>query len=160
MNPHDVSITLSMRHPRIDPAELTRQLGFEPQHAWRAGEARPPDDDDYAPHTYRESYWVGVVPSLPHLVDPALLARHSLRRRMGAGLIEPQARLHLTLLKMKREPKFWRTFAEEGGTIACLVRVHTPEHFQLEMSPLLLLALVDLRITLSIEVDAVVRAAA
>jgi hypothetical protein len=157
---HDVSITLSIRHPSIDPAELTRQLGFEPQHAWRAGEPRPPDEDDYAPYAYRESYWVGLVPPLPDLVDPALLTSPSLRRRMGAAWSNPPAGLYVTLLKMKRDVKFWRAFAEQGGTIGCLVRIHTPEQFQLEMSPLLLLALVDLKITLSIEVDAVVRAAA
>ena len=61
---------------------------------------------------------------------------------------------------MKRSAGFWREFAEQGGTVECLLQVHKPDRFQLELSQALLLALVDLRITLSIEVEGALRAAA
>jgi hypothetical protein len=61
---------------------------------------------------------------------------------------------------MKRSARFWREFADEGGTVECLLQVHKADRFQLDLSQALLLALVDLRITLSIEVEGALRAAA
>jgi len=161
MHPHDFSVALRIRHPTIDPAELTRRLALQPEHAWRAGEPRHRDDDDDGgggTGVYRESYWTALVPPAAGFIDP-LLVLGALRRSREA-VIHPQTRLYFMLLKMKRETEFWRAFAEQGGTIDCLVQVHTAECFQLEMSQALLLALVDLKVTLSIEVDGAVRAAA
>ena len=61
---------------------------------------------------------------------------------------------------MKRSSGFWREFADQGGTVECLLQVHKADRFQLDLSQALLLALVELRITLSIEVEGALRAAA
>jgi hypothetical protein len=157
MNPHDFSIALRLRHPSIDPKDLTRHLGIEPQHAWRAGEPRQVDDDAAGSALHRETYWVGLLPPPPLGPSPwGQRVDESLRQ--AAAL--PQASLYFTLLKMKRSAGFWREFAEQGGTVECLLQVHKPDRFQLELSQALLLALVDLRITLSIEVEGALRAAA
>ena len=49
----------------IDPDELSRRLGMEPQHAWRAGERRRGDDGELGSGVYRETYWVGLLPPGP-----------------------------------------------------------------------------------------------
>jgi hypothetical protein len=157
MSPHDYSIALRIRHPNIDPAEVTRRIGIDPQHAWRAGEPRRVDGDDAGSALHRETYWVGLLPP-PRLLGPSPWGpriEESLRR--DATL---QASLYFTLLKMKRSARFWREFADEGGTVECLLQVHKADRFQLDLSQALLLALVDLRITLSIEVEGALRAAA
>ncbi len=156
MNPHDFSIALRIRHPSIDPAEVTRRVGIDPQHAWRAGEPRHVDDDAGSA-LHRETYWVGLL--LPPPLGPSPWSPHvdeSLRQAVAL----PQASLYFTLLKMKRSARFWREFADEGGTVECLLQVHRADRFQLDLSQALLLALVDLRITLSIEVEGALRAAA
>ena len=112
MSPHDFSIALRIRHPSIDPAEVTRSLDIEPQHAWRAGEPRRVDADDAGSAVHRETYWVGLLPE-PRLFGPAPWGPgvdESLRR--AAAL--PQASLNFTLLKMKRSAAFWQKFAEHG----------------------------------------------
>jgi hypothetical protein len=159
MPPQDFSIALRVRHPSIDPSEVTRRLDIEPQHAWRAGEPRSVDDGGSAVH--RETYWVGLLPP-PRLSGPALAPWLDLdtAERLRAAASAPQASLYFTLLKMKRSAGFWREFAEQGGTVECLLQVHKSDRFQLDLSQALLLALVDLRITLSIEVEGALRAAA
>jgi hypothetical protein len=34
------AMTLRVRHPTLDPAQLTETLHLEPRHSWRAGEPR------------------------------------------------------------------------------------------------------------------------
>jgi hypothetical protein len=161
MAPQDFSIALRVRHPSIDPAEVTEKLGIEPQHAWRAGEPRRVDDDDAGSAVHRETYWVGLLPP-PRLMGAALAPwiEPAAAERLRAAANVPQASLYFTLLKMKRSAGFWREFAEQGGTVECLLQVHKSDRFQLDLSQALLLALVDLRITLSIEVEGTLRAAA
>jgi len=163
MSPHEFSIALRIRHPSIDPTAITRKLGVAPQHAWRAGEPRTIEEGEVGSAFYRETYWVGLLPPRPWTPTigpfvPATSARVVEAARNVAT--HPQVALYFTLLQMKRAAGFWREFAEQGGTIDCLVQVHRAERFQLDLSQALLVALVELKITLSIEVDAGLRAAA
>ena len=160
MYPHEFSIALRIRHPSIDPAEITQRLGIDPQHAWRAGEPREIDAGDVGSSLHRETYWVGLLPHRP-MLGP-VLGTHTVRvaELVREATSHPQVALYFTLLKMKRTTGFWREFAEQGGTIECLLQVHKTERFQLDLSQALLLALVELKITLSIEIDGGLRAAA
>lgn len=159
MHPHEFSIALRIRHPSVDPAEITKRLGIEPQHAWRAGEPREIDAGDVGSAVHRETYWVGLLPHRPTL-GPVLGTHAGVPEFVRGAISHPQVALYFTLLKMKRATGFWRTFAEQGGTVECLLQVHKAERFQLDLSQALLLALVELKITLSIEVDGGLRAAA
>ena len=161
MSPDDFSVTLRIRHPSIDPDELSRRLGMEPQHAWRAGEQRRGDDGEVGSGVYRETYWVGLLPPGPPFGPMFGTYR---RGPLAVGIVEnlahPQPTILFALLKMKRDALFWREVVAQGGTIECLLRVHQAGRFDLELSHPLLLALVELRITLSVEVDPALRAAA
>ena len=157
MSPNDFSIALRIRHPSIDPAEVTRKVGIDPQHAWRAGEPRHVDDDDAGSALHRETYWVGLLP--PPVLGPSPWGQR-VDESLSRAAALPQASLYFTLLNMKRSASFWREFADQGGTVECLLQVHKADRFQLDLSQALLLALVDLRITLSIEVEGALRAAA
>jgi hypothetical protein len=148
MSTSDFSIALRVRHPSIDPREISRQIGFEPHHSWRAGDTRRPVAGEAAAGAYRETYWVGLLPirELPLLPLPASS--------------EPQTTIFFTLLRMRRAEAFWRRISDEGGTIECLVEVHGAEGFRIDLSQALLALLVHLRITLSVESHAAIRAAA
>jgi hypothetical protein len=159
MDPQDFSVTFRIRHPHIDPAELSRQLGIEPEHAWRAGEPRRPEPGEAARSgVYRETYWVGELQG-PQPWGAGMLPDHPPGRigpiiaAVKTGPVLPQITLYFTLLKMKRAGAFWRELTEQGGTIECLLQVHKTEGFQLEISQALMLMLVELKVALSIEVD-------
>jgi len=167
MDPQDFSIAFRIRHPHIDPAEVSRQLEIEPQHAWRAGEPRRREPGEMGSAAYRETYWVGLLHGPQPLAGmlPELLLSESRLGPIGLATpavrtepVHPQITLYFTLLKMKRAASFWRTFTDQGGTVECLLQVHTTEGFQLEMSQALMLMLVELKVALSIEVDSAQRA--
>jgi hypothetical protein len=160
------SVVLRLRHPDVDPNEITQRLGIAPQYSWRAGEPRRPEtaDDDQGDAredvvqslTYRESCWMAELstPSLLSAFVEAIVARRD-PRAVGAPprVVPPTAELHLVLAKMKRASAFWHEFVAQGGTIDCLLQVVGVERFQLEMSPALLALCAELRVTLAIEVD-------
>jgi hypothetical protein len=159
------SVALRLRHPHIDPAELTRHLGIEPQHAWRAGEQRRLESGEPGQGVYRETYWVGLLPSVPLAVGDMIAMRRGplparVADRVSALAATPQSDLFFTLLKMKRAATFWKTFGDEGGSVECLLQIHRPERFNFEMSQALLTLLVAMRVTLSIEVESPQRAGA
>jgi hypothetical protein len=145
MNANDFSVALRIRHPSIDPAELSRQLGFAPQHSWQAGEPRRSPSGEIAEGVYRETYWVGLLPIMPLPLPNDQL---------------PQTSLFFALLKMKRAEAFWKRVADEGGTVECLIEIHRGDSFSLDLSQALLSLLVHLKIALSVEAHSATHAAA
>lgn len=160
MSAADFSITLRLRHPHIDPTELTNHLGIEPQHSWRAGEPRRLETGELDRGVYRETYWVGLLQAAPDIDEWSVRLDPRPAGTPAIGEVAPQTALFFTLLKMKRASAFWRTFTAQGGSIHCLLQVHRPERFQLDFPPALFAIFVDLKIGLSIEVDSSQRAVA
>ena len=50
-------VTLRVRHPNIDPQDITKTLGIEPQRTWRAGEARKTPVGTALNGVWRHTYW-------------------------------------------------------------------------------------------------------
>ena len=120
----EFSVSVRIRHPTADPAELTRHLGLEPQHCWRAGDKRPATSDDAASiGTYRETYWLAQL-RLPSAGDIA----------ETAGTTTLDGTLALAMHQFDRCPSFWRRFIAEGGTAEFLVEVFGRNAFELELS--------------------------
>lgn len=67
MSDYEFIMSLRIRHPHIDPAEITVALRVEPQHAWRAGDLRRGSDGDEIGGAHRESYWMGRLMTKPEL---------------------------------------------------------------------------------------------
>jgi hypothetical protein len=55
------SLSLSFRHPDIDPDEITRVLGRTPYQSWQAGAPRRTPAGHEMPTVGRQSYWVWTV---------------------------------------------------------------------------------------------------
>jgi len=53
--------SLRIRHPSIDPAELSREFGVEPEHCYRAGEQRALRSVAGTSSVHAESYWLGAL---------------------------------------------------------------------------------------------------
>src|SRR5277367_6492176 len=54
-------LSLRIRHPSMDPAELSRELALEAEHSFRAGEPRRSRGDATSASVYGESYWLGTL---------------------------------------------------------------------------------------------------
>jgi hypothetical protein len=55
MSDYEFMMSLRVRHPRIDPAQVTRVLSIEPQHTWYAGDFRRDSAGAELGGTHRES---------------------------------------------------------------------------------------------------------
>ena len=54
-------LSLRIRHPSVDPAELSRELALDAEHSFRAGEPRRSRGDASPASVYAESYWLGTL---------------------------------------------------------------------------------------------------
>src|SRR5690606_26029013 len=137
---NEYSLTLRLRHPDFDPAEITQRLGVEPQHAWRAGEPRRTELGNDG--VYRETFWLGMLPSplepLGAPFGPPLggdtMRDDAVAEQLAERLVGPPTTLFFVLLQMKRDIVFWRAFVHGQGTIECHLQVHKAPRFHLALS--------------------------
>jgi hypothetical protein len=76
-------LSLHVRHPSVDPAEISRELGLEAVECFRAGEPRQSRSGLAATATHSETYWVAVVDPMGWSA-PSTLARQITRSGPGS----------------------------------------------------------------------------
>lgn len=54
-------LSLRIRHPSMDPADVTRELGVEPRHSFRAGHPRQARSGLVPASVHGDSYWLGTL---------------------------------------------------------------------------------------------------
>jgi len=97
MNPFTFEISLRLRHPSIDPDEVTLALSMTPEFRWKAGEPRTTPSGQRLEGFYESSYWCCKVSHEP-----------------GLGLITV-VKEHLRNLEARRN--FLIDFCAAGGSI-------------------------------------------
>jgi hypothetical protein len=122
-------LSLRIKHPSIDPADISRELGIEPEHSFRAGQPRHSKSGLVPRAVHTESYWLaalnptrfGNLPYAEPLAEPLTLAitqKHidaAVARNLTGALGLCAARfsgVHAALL---------HTIHSEGGEISLLV---------------------------------------
>src|SRR6185312_4880062 len=135
---YEFIMSLRIRHPHIDPAEITVALRLEPQHTWRAGDPRRGSAGDEIGGTHRESYWMGRLMAKPELARDHVGVESEILRALGT------LRRSLDLLKRLKE---------EGGSAEVHVSLYAREEFHLEFLPesLALLGRMGLALALDIK---------
>ena len=59
--PQPFQLSLRIKHPSMDPADISKELGIEPEHSFRAGQPRH-SKSGVAPATvHTESYWLAAL---------------------------------------------------------------------------------------------------
>jgi hypothetical protein len=119
MSEYEFTLSLRLRHPGIDPSRITRTLGIEPQHTWKAGDPRRGLSGEALEGIYRESYWMGRLMDEPQL--------SSERLSVESVLIEKLAIL-------RRSHDFLEQLHAEGGVAELHVSLYAREDFRLELS--------------------------
>lgn len=117
------TVSLTIRHPTIDPREITRTLGFEPQHSWKAGEARRTAQGQPLEGTYHESYWTGEFREL----DASL-----------RGVVDIEAVLLAAVVQLRRSQPFLSRLQADGATVELFIEVAGGSEFTFSLSPQLL----------------------
>jgi hypothetical protein len=119
MSEYEFTLSLRLRHPVIDPSRITRTLGIEPQHTWKAGDPRRDPSGGALEGVYRESYWMGRLMDEPQL--------SSARMSVESVLLEKLAIL-------RRSYDFFEQLRAEGGVAELHVSLYAREDFRLELS--------------------------
>ena len=119
----------------MDPAELSRELGLEPGHMWKAGDQRATQAGTPLAGAYTHSYWYTNLCSLVASSDELL-----------------EAALVRLLDRFRAHQEFLLRIRREGGGAELYVGVHGPSSFGFEFDPNLLADLAGMGITLGLEI--------
>jgi hypothetical protein len=132
-------LSLRIRHPSMDPADLSREFKIEPEHSFRAGDPRPPRSG-IAPASVRtESYWLGVLHPAKWLQDISF-PEHPLQmaqERLGAAATKSFGwALSLSTTRFcYLHAERLRRIRSEGGQISLLVALSTDEVSSFSLVP-------------------------
>jgi hypothetical protein len=137
MSDYEFTMSLRIRHPDVDPALITQNLGLHPQHTWRAGDERKSSAGDALDGTYRETYWVCGLMAQPKLATEQ------------TGL---ESELHQVLSGLRRSFDFLQSMQRGGGAIEIYVSIFAREEFRVELPADVASLLGRLGITMAMEV--------
>jgi Domain of unknown function (DUF4279) len=137
MSDYEFTMSLRIRHPHIDPAEITRNLGMEPQHTWQSGEPRRDPAGGEIGGQYRESYWMGRLMTRPELASDHVGVESEILR---------------ILAQLRRSFGFLEILKAEGAVAELHVSIFAREEFRLEFLPESLSMLGRLGLTVAFEV--------
>ncbi len=155
-DPRPFSLSLRVRHPSMDPADLSRVFKIEAEHSYRAGDPRPLRSGGAPASVHAESYWLGALdpvkwppdlsfPGHPRLQIAAEHLRSTATNSFGWALSLSTTRffrMHAALL---------RRIGSEGGQISLLVALTASEVGSFSLSPEVSRAFGDLGITVEFE---------
>lgn len=134
----EFTIALRIRHPSIEPGEITRTLGLEPRHSWKAGEDRRSPAGKPLGGAYRESCWMGVLAQSPeHSSEP----------------VNIETALLQTLAQLRRSRQFLAKLKGEGGEVEIHISIVGHDTFRLELSAEALANLGRLGLAIAIDVE-------
>jgi hypothetical protein len=121
--PLPFELSLRIRHPSMDPAELSRELALEAEYSFRAGEPRRPRSG--ATSLHGESYWLGTLDPASWPTDVWFsgsskldLAVKGLRKAVTGNL---GWALSLSARRLLRAKALFERIRLEGGQVCLLV---------------------------------------
>jgi hypothetical protein len=128
LQPLPFQLSLRIKHPSIDPAEISKELGIEPEHSFRAGQPRHSKSGLGIAAVHTESYWLarlssaswfGSVPfePLPNVPISQSIIDAAVTRNLGWALGLCAMRFN------KAHTSLLQTIRAEGGEISLLVTI-------------------------------------
>ena len=116
-------LSLRIRHPSLDPEELSREFKIEAAHCFRAGEPRSSRSGIASVHP--ESYWLGALDTASWPVDvtsPAVQRRLADEQRIGVVAMRSLGwLLSLSTRFFTAHADTLRRIGAEGGQVSLLV---------------------------------------
>ena len=120
MSDYEFAMSLGVRHPDIDPAQITRALGLQPGHVWRKGEERRDQAGAALGGSHHASYWFCEISPRPRFTDERIRVESELDR---------------VLNMLRRSVGFMQELHRGGGATELFVTVFARGDLRLEVSP-------------------------
>jgi hypothetical protein len=137
MSDYEITMSLGIRHPDIDPAQITRALCLQPEHVWRKGEERLDETGVGLGGNHRASYWFCEI-------DP--------RPRFSGERIDVESELARVLHMLRKSIVFLQGLHYGGGVTELCVTIFAHGDFRIALLPEETALLGRLGITLTIEI--------
>ena len=137
MSEYEFTISLRIRHPSIEPLTITETLGIEPQHTWKAGDARRSPAGEALGGSYRETYWMARLMREPELSSD--------RASVESVLLQ-------TLAHLRRSHAFLEQLGTDEGVAELHVSLFARENFRLDLSAETLATLGRLGLAVALEI--------
>ena len=141
-----IQLSLHIRHPTLHPAEISREMRWQPVESFSVGEpCQSSVVTGLAPRLHTESYWVATL-DLEFFGRHQPFAEEALRRIASSGTAEPF--ISLACSSLLRHANFFERVRSGGGSAKLLVTMADPT---LRIPPEVSRRLADLAITLEAE---------
>jgi hypothetical protein len=134
-------LSLRIRHPSLDPSELSRELRIEAAHSFRAGDPRPSRSGLAPASVHAESYWLGALNPAGPPGSPALALSEPFLEMAGRKMWATATNsLGWALFLIARQfftahAQALRRIRREGGQITLLVTLSPGEVSGFSLSP-------------------------
>jgi hypothetical protein len=143
-------LSLRIRHPSIDPAEISRQLRIEAEHSFRAGEPRESGRSSVAP-VHAESYWLATLDPATLLLGTAFDPQVSPHTHAIAFSVLDSALIAVISGFLRGHVDFFRQLQSEGGEARLIVAISGRRARGFTLTPHLGKALSELRMPVDFE---------
>ncbi|HEY4212422.1 MAG TPA: DUF4279 domain-containing protein [Steroidobacteraceae bacterium] len=134
---YEFTMSLRIRHPDADPALITRTLGLQPQHSWRAGEPRQGATGESPGGTYHESYW---------------MCRLAREQELPTETPSVEGALLQALSSLRRSFDFVQQLHATGGAAEIQINIFASQEFRIELLAEAAALLGRMGITMAIDV--------
>lgn len=121
-DPEPFQLSLRIRHPSLDPEELTREFNIEAAHCFRAGDPRASRTGIASVHP--ESYWLGALNTANWPVDATTPSVQHLLADQRVGVVAMRSLgwvLSLSTRFFNAHAGTLRRIGAEGGQVSLLV---------------------------------------
>jgi len=145
--------SLRIRHPSLDPDELSRELSIEAAHCFRAGDPRPSRTGIASVHP--ESYWLGAL-STAHwsaeVTSPGIHRLLATQERLGVVATRSLGwALSLSTRFFTAHAQTLRRIVAENGQVSLLITAPAGEVSGFSLAPEVSRVFSELGITLEFE---------
>lgn len=124
-------LALRVRHPSMNPDELSRALGIEPEHAFRAGAPRRSTPGVVTVSVHAESYWIGVLTPLAAARDVSFSGEERsqiAQKQLAAARKSLSWALSLSAARfLTPHADLLSRIGSEGGEVALLITIYNGE---------------------------------
>ena len=146
-------LSLRIRHPSLDPEDLSRELNIEAAHCFRAGDPRASRSGIASVHP--ESYWLGALNTANWPADVTSLgALRMLAAQERVGVVTTRSlgwALSLSTRFLNAHAETLRRIGAEGGQVSLLVTAPCSGLSGFMLAPAVSHVFSDLGITLEFE---------
>jgi hypothetical protein len=158
LQPPPFQLSLRIKHPSMDPADISKGLGIEPEHSFRAGQPRHSKSGLVPAAVHTESYWLAPLDPAswfgnPSFADPlkrlAITQKHidaAIARNLTGALGLCAARFN------KAHAALLHTISSEGGEIGLLVTLSPAAVSTFSLPPQISRMFGEMGITLEFEI--------